>query len=55
VTHLSAIKAGPLWLLALVGLFLGICCVTICLLHVDRVGVGVVVSILASVIRGPRA
>jgi hypothetical protein len=50
VTHHSAVETRSLWALALVGLFLGVCCVAICFLHVDRVGVGVVASVLASVV-----
>ena len=42
-------------MLALVSLFLGVHYVAVCLLHVDRVGIGVVVSILASVVWGPSA
>jgi hypothetical protein len=52
VTHFSAVEAGSLWPLVLVGLFLGVCCVAICLLHVDCVSVGVVASILVLVVRG---
>jgi hypothetical protein len=50
VTHLSTVEAGSFWLLALVGLFLGIRCVAICFLHVDCVGIGVVASVLALVV-----
>jgi hypothetical protein len=55
VAHLSTIEAGSLGALVLVGLLLGVCCVAICLLHIDRVGVGVVSSVLASVVWGSSA
>jgi hypothetical protein len=55
VTHLSTVETGPLWALALVGLFLGVRCVAICFLHVDHIAVSVVASVLASVIWHPSA
>ena len=55
VTHLSTVEAGSLGVLALVGLFLGVCCIAVCFLHVNRVGVGVVSSVLALVVWHPNA
>jgi hypothetical protein len=37
-------------MLALVGLSLGVSCVAICFLHVDRIGVSVIASVLASIV-----
>jgi hypothetical protein len=53
VPHLSAVEAGSFRSLALVHLILGVGCVAICFLHVDRVGISVVALILASVVWGP--
>jgi hypothetical protein len=44
VAHFSAVKAGSFRTLALVGLFLGIRCITVCFLHVTGLGA---VSVLA--------
>jgi hypothetical protein len=53
MTHFSAVEARSLWALALVGLFLGVHCIAVRFLHIDCIGVSVVASILASIIRGP--